>query len=74
MLAKMLSYNETAKRFKVSNGHRIRDCKRIYQTEGAKGLAIERRGRNPKDRTQELANNAQQELLAALQRLRAENE
>ena len=74
MLAEKLSYNETAKRFEISNGHRVRDWMRIYQAEGARGLAIERRGRKPKDRTEELANKAQQELLNELQRLRAENE
>lgn len=48
MLAEKLSYNETAKRFEISNGHRVRDWMRIYQAEGARELAIERRGESQK--------------------------
>ena len=44
MLEEKLSYSETARRFSVSNHHRIQDWERIYLTEGPEGFAVERRG------------------------------
>ena len=48
MLEEKLSYSETARRFDVSNHHRIQDWERIYLTEGPEGFAVERRGRKRK--------------------------
>jgi hypothetical protein len=45
MIEEKLSYSETAQRFEVSSHHQIQNWERIYLTEGAEGLAIERRGR-----------------------------
>ena len=75
MLEEKLSYSETARRFSVSNHHRIQDWERIYLTEGPEGFAVERRGRkhkgNPK---KQLPKQVEEDLLAEVQRLRAENE
>ena len=75
MLKEKLSYCETARRFEVSSDTRIRDWERIYLTEGAEGFAIERRGRGGKGRPpKQLPKEAEEDLLAEVQRLRAENE
>lgn len=50
MLEEKLSYRETARRFEVSNHHRIQEWERIYLTEGAEGFGVERRGRGSKGR------------------------
>lgn len=74
MLEEKLSYSETARRFEVSGHHRIQDWERIYLTEGAEGFAVERRGRGSKGRPQQLPKEAEEDLLAEVQRLRAEND
>src|SRR5699024_4496109 len=74
MLEEKLSYSETARRFEVSGHHRMQDWERIYLTEGAEGFAVERRGRGSKGRPQQLPKEAEEDLLAEVQRLRAEND
>ena len=74
MLAEKLSYRETAKRFDVSCDKRIKDWERIYLTEGAEGFTLERRGRGSKGRPRQLPKEVEEDLLAEVQRLRAENE
>ncbi len=75
MQKEKLSYRETARRFDVSNDTRIRDWERIYLTEGPEGFAIERRGRGSKSRPpKQLPKRVEEDLLAEVQRLRAENE
>ena len=74
MLEEKLSYSETARRFEVSGHHRIQDWERIYLTEGAEGFAVERRGRGSKGRPQQLPKEVEEDLLAEVQRLRAEND
>ena len=74
MLEEKLSYSETARRFDVSNHNRIQEWERIYLTEGAEGFAVERRGRGSKGRPQQLPKEVEEDLLAEVQRLRAENE
>ena len=56
-----LSYREAARIYEVQGHGRIESWERIYLEEGPEGLAIERRGRRSTD------------LLAEVQRLRAEN-
>ena len=73
MQKEKLSYSETARQFDVSNHHRIQDWERIYLTEGPEGFAIERRGRKSKGRPKKLSNKVEEDLLAEVQRLRAEN-
>ena len=74
MLEEKLSYSETARRFEVIGHHSIQDWERIYLTEGAEGFAIERRGGGSKCRHRQLPQKAEEDLLAEVQRLRAENE
>ena len=75
MLEEKLSYSETARRFEVNDHHRIQDWERIYLTEGAEGFSVERRGRGSKGRPpKELPKQVEEDLLAEVQRLRAEND
>ena len=74
MLAEKLSYKETARRFEVSCDKRIKDWERIYLTEGPEGFAVERRGRGSKGQPRKQPKEVEEDLLAEVQRLRAENE
>ena len=74
MMEEKLSYRETARRFGVSSDTRIKDWERIYLTEGAKGFSIERRGRGSTGRPKKLPKEVEEDLLAEVQRLRAEND
>ena len=73
MLKGKLGYSETAERFEIRH-KRVQDWERIYLTEGADGFAIERRGRGSKGRPRQLPKEVEEDLLAEVQRLRAENE
>lgn len=68
MLREELSYTETAQRFDVYR-KRITDWERIYLTYGVEGFYQERRGRGSTGRPVKLP----EDLLAEVQRLRAEN-
>ena len=73
MLEEKLSYRETACQFEVSNHHRIQEWERIYLSEGPEGFAVERRGRGSKGRpSKQLPKEVTEDLLAEVQRLRAE--
>ena len=72
MRAENLSYNETARRFDVNSHHRIQDWERIYLTYGPEGFQVERRGRASKERALKLNKQAEEDLIAENQRLRAE--
>ena len=75
MQKEKLSYREAAREFEVSSDTRVRDWERIYLTEGPEGFAIERRGRGSKGRPpKQLPKEVEEDLLAEVQRLRAENE
>ena len=69
-----LSYTETSQRFEVNSVHRIQDWERIYLIEGPEGFYVERRGRKSTGRPNELPKEVEADLLAEVQRLRAENE
>ena len=70
-----LSYQETCRRFDVNSRNRIKSWERIYLTEGPEGLAIERRGHDSKGRPpKQLPKEIEEDLLAGVQRLRAEVE
>ena len=71
MQKEKLSYKETARQFDVSSHTRIMDWERIYLSEGPEAFAVERRGRSSKGRKQ-LPKAAEEDLLAEVQRLRAE--
>ena len=73
MQEEKLSYRETAQRFGVVRS-RITAWERIYLTEGPEGFTIERRGRGGKGRPpKQLPKEVEEDLLAEVQRLRAEN-
>lgn len=69
-----LSYQEAARVYEVDGHDRIQSWERIYLTEGPEGLAIERRGRGSTGRPKKLSKEVEEDLLAEVQRLRAENE
>ena len=75
MQEEKLSYSETARRFEVNDHHRIQAWERIYLTEGPEGFAVERRGRSRKRggrAPKPLPKQVEEDLLAEVQRLRAE--
>ena len=73
MLNERLSYSETARQFGVVRS-RITAWERIYLEEGAAGFQVERRGRRNKGRPRKLPKEVAEDLLAEVQRLRAEND
>ncbi len=73
MMREKISYKEAARRFEISGHERIRQWERIYLTEGPEGLYIERRGRSSKGRPTAFPKKVEEDLLAEVQRLRAEN-
>ena len=73
MLKENLSYRETERRVGVVRS-RITAWERSYLTEGPEGFTIERRGRGSKGRPpKQLPKKVEEDLLAEVQRLRAEN-
>ena len=74
MLEEKLSYKETERRFGLPH-MRAAAWERIYLEEGPEGFAIERRGRGSKGRPpKQLPKEVEEDLLAEVQRLRAEND
>ena len=71
MIEEKLSYSETERRFGVVRS-RITAWERIYLTEGAEGFAVERRGRGSTGRPRKMSKEVEEDLLAEVQRLRAE--
>lgn len=69
-----LSYCETARRFEVNSDTRIKAWERIYLEEGPEGFSLERRGHGSKGRPRKLPKEVEEDLLAEVQRLRAEND
>ena len=75
MREEKLSYSETCRRFDVNSRDQIKSWERVYLEEGPEGLAIERRGRCSKGRPpKHLPKKVEEDLLAEVQRLRAEND
>ncbi len=69
-----LSYKETAREFDIPQGDKtVANWERIYLEEGADGLRIERRGRKSTGRPAKLKKEVEEDLIAEVQRLRAEN-
>ena len=73
MQEEKLGYLETAERFGIRH-KRVQDWERIYLEEGLEGFRIERRGRGSTGRPRKLSKEVEEDLLAEVQRLRAENE
>ena len=73
MMREKLGYVESAERFGIRH-KRVQDWERIYLEEGPEGLYIERRGRSSKGcPPKKLKPEVEEDLLAEVQRLRAEN-
>ena len=68
-----LSIREVMRRFEINDHGIIERWERIYLEEGPEGLAIERRGRKSTGRPKKLPDKVEEDLLAEVQRLRAEN-
>ena len=66
-----LSIYATMQEFGINDHKIIERWERIYLEEGPEGLAIERRGRSSKGRPPK---QVEEDLLAEVQRLRAEND
>lgn len=70
-----LSIRAAMQEFGINDHKIIERWERIYLEEGPEGLAIERRGRSSKDRLpKQLPKQVEEDLLAEVQRLRAEND
>ena len=74
MMEERLSYSETCRRFDVNSRDQIKSWERIYLEEGPEGLTVERRGRGSTGRPKKLPKDVEEDLLAEVQRLRAEND
>ncbi len=75
MQKERLSYRETARQFEISDDKRVAVWEQIYLEEGPKGFAIERRGRSSEGHPpKQLPKEVEEDLLAEIQRLRAELE
>ena len=69
-----LSQKEVARLYGITAHDRVASWARIYLEEGPEGLYIERRGRSSKGRSpKKLKPEVEEDLLAEVQRLRAEN-
>ena len=75
MQKERLSYHEAAREFGISGHERIRQWERIYLEEGPEGFRIERRGQSGKGGRppKQLRSEIEEDLIAEVQRLRAEN-
>ena len=70
-----LSIYTAMQEFGINDHKIIERWERIYLEEGSEGLAIERRGRSSKGRPpKQLPKQVEGDLLAEVQRLRAEND
>ena len=70
-----LSIYAAMQEFGINDHKIIERWERIYLEEGPEGLAIERRGRSSKERPpKQLPKQVEEDLLAEVQRLRAEND
>ena len=75
MMEERLSHSETCRRFEVNSRDQIKSWERIYLEEGPEGFAVERRGRGSKGGPpKQLPKEVEEDLLAEVQRLRAEND
>ena len=75
-----LSQREAATKYGIANKTQVLRWERLYLTEGAEALYIERRGRSTgsagarKGRSPKFPKQVEEDLLAEVQRLRAEND
>ena len=69
-----LSIYATMQEFGINDHKIIERWERIYCEEGPEGLSVERRGRGSTGRPKKLPKEVEEDLLAEVQRLRAEND
>ena len=69
-----LSIYAAMQEFGINDHKIIERWERIYLEEGPEGLAIKRRGRGSTGRPKKLPKDVEEDLLAEVQRLRAEND
>ena len=69
-----LSYSEAMRKYWVCGKMSIQKWERIYLEEGPEGLGIEKRGRSNQGRPPKFAKKVEEDLIAEVQRLRAEND
>ena len=69
-----LSYGEAMRKYGIGGKMSIQQWERIYLEEGLEGLSMERRGRGSKGRPAKLDKKVEEDLIAEVQRLRAEND
>lgn len=74
MMQEKISYHEAARRFEIRDHHSVAAWERIYLTEGAEMLYVERRGHSSKGRAPKLPKEVEEDLLKEVQRLRVEDE
>ena len=74
MMEERLSHSETCRRLEVNSRDQIKSWERIYLEKGPEGLSVERRGRSSTGRPKKLPKDVEEDLLAEVQRLRAEND
>ena len=75
MKKRHLSIYAAMQEFGINDHNIIERWERIYLEEGPEGLAIERRGRGSKGRPpKQVPKQVEEDLLAEVQRLRAEND
>ena len=75
MMREKLSYRETARLYEINDHKRVMSWERIYLEEGPEGLYIDHRGRSGKGcLPKRLKPEVEEDLLAEVQRLRAEND
>ena len=74
MEKEQLSIYATMQEFGINDHKIIERWERIYLEEGPEGLAIKRRGRGSTGRPKKLPKEVEEDLLAEVQRLRAEVE
>ena len=68
-----LSIYATMQEFGINDHKIIERWERIYLEEGPEGLSVERRGRGSTGRPKKLPKEVEEDLIAGVQRLRAEN-
>jgi transposase len=69
-----LSYREAMRKYSIDGKMTLQKWERIYLEEGLQGLSIERRGRASSGRPPKLDKKVDEDLIAEVQRLRAEND
>lgn len=68
-----LSHRETGRIFEITAHDAVAKWERIYLEEGKEGFYVERRGRKSTGRPPKLKKEVEEDLIAEVQRLRAEN-